>query len=127
MLVRISETIFRDQSSRNNVRGKARQIDIIGHSLGTLGSKAVSAIKDKVLTEFDKANQDNVVKILPSIIQPSGGNSGNSNGNSGWNMALKRKKNPRRISQHIIQELELMFALTYCIDSISSEYYFNHL
>ena len=83
MLVRISETIFRDQSLRNNVRGKARQIDIIGHSLGTLGSKAVSAIKDKVLTAFDNANQDNVAQILPSIIQPSGGNSGNSNGNSG--------------------------------------------
>ena len=77
------------------------------------------------MSTFDKANQDNVVKSLPSIIgapSTNTGNSGNSNGNSGWNMGLKRKYFQRKILQYIIQELGVIFALTYCKNSISSEH-----
>ena len=75
MLVQVSET--------PKAKGRQGLEDGIGQSVWGQG---VKAIKNAVLSAFDKANQDNVVKSLPSIIgapSTNTGNSGNSNGNSG--------------------------------------------
>ena len=70
MLVQISETIFGDQFSRNNLRGKPRQFFGLEEQVSKGISAGVSALKNKALQVFDKANQGNVAKklilVLPS-------------------------------------------------------------
>ena len=92
----------------------------------------VKAIANKALDAFDSLNKNNVP--LPNIPPPNlgslgggsntGTNSGNS-GNSGWRVWWTRKCWQGRKSLHIIQELQIIFALTYCNDSISFKYFFN--
>ena len=98
LLVRISKTIFRDQFSRNNFRGKARQSvaspTLLADGLfegGVLAAKtAATALKNKAVEVFDKAAQDKVFERLPNLVtgactgscsQPTNnGNKGNSGG-----------------------------------------------
>ena len=91
LLVQISET----------KKGNARQLGGLGSSglgpsINNELSFGIKTIKDAALSAFDKANEENVAKIIGPVLQPSpsnipsslgsigsSGNSGNSNGNSG--------------------------------------------
>ena len=85
MLVQISETIFGDQFSRNNLRGKPRQFFGLEEQVSKGISAGVSALKNKALQVFDKANQGNVAKKigLGSVFAPSSGSKSKNNGNKG--------------------------------------------
>ena len=88
LLVQISETM----------KGKARQSlgGAVGAGLVSKGISAISALKDKAVKAFDKANQDKVSSIIGPVLQPSPSNipsslNPGSSGNSGWRMRWTQK------------------------------------